>query len=1018
MTLPTIFDACAPRPDILADVGDDAGFAARLSAAAGGGGGAWADPARFFADTYPTDGLKTLLAQVFGRLAGAGHAAIFRLDTSFGGGKTHGLIALVHAARGMTNIANAAEFLDPRLLPRGPVRVAAFDGVGADPANGRDMGGGVGARTPWGEIAYALAGREGYERVRESDEKLSAPGEDTVRALLGGAPALILLDELAQYLAKAEPLGGAPGKQLAAFLAALFGAIAAAPRAAVVFTLAIGARGKAADAFASENMFIAAAMAEAASVSARAATLLNPTEEHETVQVLRRRLFQRIDDSAAAPVVEAYRKLWIANRDAVASEALRPETAGRFRAGYPFHPEVLDVLTGKVATLNDFQRVRGMLRLLAAAIAQLWKERPAGAAAIHLHHIDPGNRRIRDEVVSRIGQKAYVPALDNDIAGARGKTALAGRIDAGNRAGQPPCAAWVARTAFMHTLAFNEQLKGVTSERLRYAVLAPGVDIAFVDRAREAFARASAYLDDRPGAPLRFLAEPNLTRVIQREEENVDAGEARKTIDKRVRALYGGAPLDAVFFPGGPHDVPDEAGKSAPKLVVLSWSAAAAGAAPDRAPELAARIHAGKGEDGTGARLFRNALVFAVADAARKEDMRRAAVAHLALGELKRPERLRDLAPHQQEKVRDLEARSGPALANAILQCYRHVFYPSGDRLDPDGPYIAHTAVDAQRPASGAPGAGQERIVAALRELRQLRLPGDNPDSPAYVRDRTPLKTRGEMTARALRDEFRRNPRLPMLVGDDVFIGGVRAGVERGDYIYRRGDFLCGPGEPLRTISVDDESSILTMEYARNAGIWPRPAPPAEPEADDAKSDERKPADRAAKRRRPGEIRDKTPPPPNDIFSVDNKVLGEALARLWEQARAARAGKIRELTVEVYDAGDAFPFLAAVASAAPGAEQTVRLDGGCETPQGSAVHLRFEGPAADAGPARQFLQQQFAAAADKRLQATFVMSFPGGLPMDGGAAQKLTQRLARFANPATVVRATAVAMRTAADAAP
>lgn len=114
------------------------------------------DPKRFFANTYPTEGLKGLLANVSGRLSGKGAAisAVFRLDTSFGGGKTHGLIALVHAARGMRGVSNTEEFVNPAIVPTGSVRVAAFDGENADAANGRPMGDGVRAFTPWGEIAY------------------------------------------------------------------------------------------------------------------------------------------------------------------------------------------------------------------------------------------------------------------------------------------------------------------------------------------------------------------------------------------------------------------------------------------------------------------------------------------------------------------------------------------------------------------------------------------------------------------------------------------------------------------------------------------------------------------------------------------------------------------------------------------------------------------------------------------------------------------------------------------------
>ena len=82
--------------------------------------------------------------------------------------------------------------------------------------------------------------------------------------------------------------------------------------------------------------------------------------------------------------------------------------------------------------------------------------------------------------------------------------------------------------------------------------------------------------------------------------------------------------------------------------------------------------------------------------------------------------------------------------------------------------------------ASDQPGAGQQQIVRALRDLGKLRLAEDEPDSPAYVRDRTPLK-KGQITTLALRDEFRRDPALPILIGDDIFIRGVRRGYALGE---------------------------------------------------------------------------------------------------------------------------------------------------------------------------------------------------------------------------------------------
>lgn len=166
MGIPTVFDLCDPRPDILAGGIADSEYAANLAnVLTGKASQDYLNPGLFFSNTYPTVGLKQLLSNVCGRISGNGESvsAVFRLDTAYGGGKTHGLIALVHAARGMSGVTNTTEFLEPSLVPTGAVRIAAFDGENADPANGRLMGDGIRAKTPWGEIAYQLAGKAGYE---------------------------------------------------------------------------------------------------------------------------------------------------------------------------------------------------------------------------------------------------------------------------------------------------------------------------------------------------------------------------------------------------------------------------------------------------------------------------------------------------------------------------------------------------------------------------------------------------------------------------------------------------------------------------------------------------------------------------------------------------------------------------------------------------------------------------------------------------------------------------------------
>lgn len=1014
----TIFDLCVPRDDVLKGAISEADFAADLALVVRGSKEApeeYRVASKFFANTYPTRGLKSLLANVCARLCGTGGevASIFRLDTTYGGGKTHGLIALTHAARGMEGVKNVAEFIDPAIVPKGKVRIAAFDGENADPANGRHMGGDIYAKTPWGEIAYALAGKAGYERVRKSDELVSSPGADTLRELFGGEPTLILLDELSIYLRKVHNLPNARD-QLTAFLTSLFKAIESTPNAALVYTLAIGKDGRATDAYTDENQFISDRMAEAETVSARKATLLNPTEDDETVQVLRRRLFASIDDTKAAAVIDAYRAQWQANKEALPPYATYPETVEQFKGCYPLHPEVMETLTGKTATLQNFQRVRGMLRLLARTISSVWATKPADATAIHLHHIDLGSEPIRQEIITRLGQSAYSPALTNDVSGTGTKKSLAQELDVLHYKGLAPYTAYVARTVFLHSLAYNDPLKGLSAEHLRFSLCCPSLDLAFVDDARKRFLSESAYLDDRPGVPMRFLVEANLTQIIRRQEQHVDPGEARAQLNDLIKEIFKGQVFEAICFPGGAFDVPDEVGDGRPRLVVMSYDGVSVGATIDEVPELIAKIAQRKGSDSSGYRALRNHLVFVVADEARKEEMRHKIARRLALFDLKKPERLADLAEHQQAKVKELEQKSQTDVAIAIQQCYRHVFYPSRNKLGDGTVDLANVAIDIQS-TSDKPGAGQQQVIRALRELKKLRLPEDDPDSPTYIRDRTPLK-KGEITTLALREEFRRDPGLPMFVGDDVFIRGIRNGVDGGEYVYRRGELLYGPGDPSASIVIDEQSFVYTMLFAKDKGIWPRQSTADKGQTGTGGAGAGTGTGGTSTGTGQPRVTGGTgtgstppPPPPPGAFTAEG-ILKEALTKLWEQARSKKVEKIASLNIRLFDAGDAFRLMGTV-SAVTGAKKTVSITGGYETKEGATFEMEFHGPVTDALPVKEFLDAQLRDAASKTMEAGFDIVFDSGLPMVGDAADKLTDRMTRFASGAAYVTATALAAK-------
>jgi hypothetical protein len=459
---------------------------------------------------------------------------------------------------------------------------------------------------------------------------------------------------------------------------------------------------------------------------------------------------------------------------------------------------------------------------------------------------------------------------------------------------------------------------------------------------------------------------------------------------------------------------------------VLAYDGCSVGASVDTVPDLIARIYERKGAEGGSLRALRNNLVLIVADDGKIEEMRQKMARRLALQELKKPERLGELAEHQQAKVKELEAKSEADVAIAIQQCYRHLFYPLRSGLGDGAITLAHTALDIHS-VSEKPGAGQQQIVRHLRELRQMRTSEDEPDSPAYTRDRTPLK-RGQVTTLALRDEFRKDPNLPILIGDDVFIKGIRKGIEQGEYVYRRGELLYGPGDPHTSIAIDEQATVFTMAYAKEHGIWPRPKPqPATSPIGTSAGNGQQPLFGGSTNgpglaetvtATTGPVPGSTPgpapitveqPPAGPPSFTAEAPLREALIRLWEQARARRVERIATLTIRMFDATDAFRLLGVVAAVRSADQKQVVLEGGYETKGGSSVEVAYKGTPQDAQPLKDFLDPQLRAANEKNLQARFEMGFTDGLPLAGEAPEKLAEQLTRFATGAAYVEATAEA---------
>lgn len=427
----TLLTAITPRNDVLAGELTESRFAAGLEdVAAGTAADTYGKPSVFFSQTYPSEGLRTLLNEALGRLFGArpDAASILRLETNFGGGKTHNLIALFHVAHGSLEEALAPAFMDPAVLAAGkdgpPPTVAVFVGTTAGATTFPTVDG-ISASTPWGYLALQIGGAAAYEFVRKDDTALSAPGSDQLKQVFGDRPVLILIDEIARYLsaAAARTVGESTlAKQTLSFLMALLEAADSSERVVVVITTA----GET-DAFAADTEALAATLREVASLLARKELVLRASGEADLPKILARRLFETDLTGLPEKKAAAERYAEAAANASAAGLDLPPEaTSGAYvrdiESSYPFHPDLIRVLDKRLSTIPNFQRTRGALRLLARAVRRIWAA-DMDLDLIHLHHLDLSDQALAEDLSSRIDRPLYEPVIRADIAQQAGRGA-------------------------------------------------------------------------------------------------------------------------------------------------------------------------------------------------------------------------------------------------------------------------------------------------------------------------------------------------------------------------------------------------------------------------------------------------------------------------------------------------------------------------------------------------------------------------------------------------------------------
>ena len=440
-----------PHRDIREGRLDESIFAADLSDVVSDRGPLeYRDAATFFRRTYPTQGLVNLMAAVLSRLAGQGRGeAVIQIQTPFGGGKTHALIALYHLFAAREAWADAPPDAVSRALEAAgvdgvpPARVVPFVGTASDPLTGK---------TPWGVLAEALGN---YPLLEPHDRARRAPGKDLLHRLIGDEPTLILMDELAEYVVKAKDYGD----QVLAFLQELTEVVKVSPRCALVVTLPSSAP------YGEEGE---RALQQLQRIFGRVEAIYTPVEGEEVYEVVRRRLFETPPDPLQARrVAESYWQLYQRLGDDVSRGAREPVYRERLQKAYPFHPELIDVLFERWSTFPTFQRTRGVLRFLAEVVADLYrKEYPA--PLIQPAHLDLTHAAIRRELVKHIGNE-YEGVIAADIADSNARAQKIDR-EMGDEYARFRVAAGLATAIFFYSFSGSER-RGVPAGRLRLAVL-------------------------------------------------------------------------------------------------------------------------------------------------------------------------------------------------------------------------------------------------------------------------------------------------------------------------------------------------------------------------------------------------------------------------------------------------------------------------------------------------------------------------------------------------------------------
>ena len=779
-------EVVTPHKDVASGRYQQAEFAADLwQVYLGEGAEEYRKPVEFFRRTYLTESLKQMLVGAVRRLSGEGGDPVVQLQTNFGGGKTHSMLALFHLFSGvnpadLAGIDSVMHEAGVKQLPA--ARRVVLVGNKISPGNPVKKSDGTVVRTLWGELAWQLGfaaggekeAKKAFSRVQADDERATSPG-DALRELFNQyGPCLVLVDEWVAYARQLHEQADLPAGSFEtqfSFAQALTESAKLAKNCLLVVSLPASDTTGSPHTLA-EDVEVGGqrgrdALDRLRNVIGRVESSWRPASPEEGFEIVRRRLFEslitpeqfRDRDVVARAFADHYR----ANQQEFPPECRDADYEKRIKAAYPIHPEIFDRLYTDWSTLVKFQRTRGVLRLMAAVIHSLWEKGDKNPLILPAT-LPIDDFRVRDELTRYLSDN-WVPIIEKDVDGASslplkmdGELPNLGKFSACRR---------VARTIYLGSApTASVANRGVEDRQVKLGSVFPGETPAvFGDALRRLASRATYLYQDGPR--YWYSTQPTVTKLAEDRAEQMkrDQDKILAELDSRLR---GNLAKVGDFYrihrlPAASSDVPDNQEAS---LVVLGIDQAYSKDTNSRAELAAKSIFEARGN---APRLYRNSLVFLAADKSRVQDLEEAICKYLAWDSILGETEELNLTQHQITQARNQKQAADGIVHARLPEVYQWLIVPTQDNPQAQVSFqvLKLSGSDGLADRASKKLRNDERLVLSLAPTR-LRM----------ELDRVPLWRGGDHVAiRQLIEDFARYLYLPRLRDSSVLLSAIHSGL-------------------------------------------------------------------------------------------------------------------------------------------------------------------------------------------------------------------------------------------------